>query len=108
MPSSSPLNDSEVSTRTVANAPSTSRTVASASLLNPTRDTHPKSRETFAYSVRSGDTIEGIALRQLGSRGKVEIVVEANPQLRDVNRIYPGDTVFLPTEPVRRDGNDSH
>lgn len=107
MPSSAPLNDSEVSKRAVANAPSASRTVASASLLSPTRDAHSKSREIFAYSVRSGDTIEGIALRQLGSRVKVESVVEANPQLRDANRIYPGDTVFLPTKPTRRQGNDS-
>jgi nucleoid-associated protein YgaU len=107
MQSSSPLNDSEVGRRAVANASPASRRVASASLPNPTHDTHLKSRETFAYSVRSGDTLEGIALRQLGSRVKVESVVEANPQLRDVNRIYPGDTVFLPTEPVRRDGNDS-
>jgi hypothetical protein len=106
MSSSSPPNDSEVSKRAVANASSTSRTVASARLPHPTRDPHSKSRETLAYSVRSGDTIEGIALRQLGSRAKFESVVEANPQLRDVNRIYPGDTVFLPTRPARRDGND--
>jgi general secretion pathway protein A len=106
IPSSSPPNGGEVSRRVVANASSASRTVASARLTNPTHDNHSKARETFAYSVRSGDTIEKIALRQLGSRVKVESVVEANPQLRDVNRIYPGDTVFLPTEPTRRHGNE--
>ena len=57
--------------------------------------------------MHSGDTVEGIARRHLGSGVKIESVIEANPQLRDVNRIYPGDTVFLPAESAQRDANGS-
>jgi general secretion pathway protein A len=71
-------------------------------------DTRIKSRETFPYSVHSGDTIEGIARRHFGSEVKIERVIKANPQLRNVNRIYPGDTVFLPAESAQRDANGSH
>jgi phage tail protein X len=58
--------------------------------------------------VQSGDTIEGIARRHLGSEVNIESVIAANPQLRDVNRIYPGDTVFLPAESAQPDANGSH
>jgi nucleoid-associated protein YgaU len=75
---------------------------SSASVANPSRNANPTSGETFAYSVQSGDTIEGIALRHFGSKAKIPSVIEANPQLRDVNRIYPGDTVFLPAESAGR------
>ncbi len=78
-----------------------------ASAANPGRNTQPKSHETFSYSVQSGDTIEGIALRHLGSEVKIQSVIEANPQLRDVNRIYPGDTIFLPAESTERDKSGS-
>jgi type II secretory pathway predicted ATPase ExeA/LysM repeat protein len=71
------------------------------------RNTRTKSRETLSYSVQSGDTMEGIARRHLGSEVKIESVIAANPQLRDVNRIHPGDTVFLPAESARREANGS-
>jgi type II secretory pathway predicted ATPase ExeA len=64
--------------------------------LNPHPGTQPRSKDTLALSVQSGDTIEKLALRHLGSEVNIQSVVEANPQLRDVNRIYPGETVFLP------------
>ncbi len=51
--------------------------------------------------MQSGDTIEGLALRHLGSEVEIQSVVEANPQLSDINRIYPGETVFLPAERAR-------
>lgn len=103
----SPADDSEVSKRAVDNASSTPSSKPSASVANQGRNTPPKSREAFAYSVQSGDTIEGIALRRLGSKAKIQSVIAANPQLRDVNRIYPGDTVFLPAKSTRRDENGS-
>jgi general secretion pathway protein A len=78
------------------------------SLANPGHNTQPKSHEMFSYSVQSGDTIEGIALRHLGSEVKIQSLIEANPQLRDVNRIYPGETVYLPAESTQSDENGSH
>jgi phage tail protein X len=60
----------------------------------------------IAFPVQSGDTIEGLALRHLGSEVNMQSVVEANPQLRDVNRIYPGDTVFLPAYSLKQHCNE--
>jgi type II secretory pathway predicted ATPase ExeA/phage tail protein X len=97
--------DNESSKRTVDNASLVPRLIPRTSVANPGRNTDPKSREPFAYSVQSGDTIEGIALRHFGSKDKIQSVIEANPQLRDANRIYPGDTVFLPTESAGYDKN---
>jgi len=79
----------------------------SASPANADRNAQLKSHETLSYSVQSGDTIEGIALRHFGSEAKIQSVIKANPQLRDVNRIYPGDTIFLPADSTQRDKNGS-
>jgi phage tail protein X len=100
-PSSVP-NDGEPSKTVVDDALSAPRSMPRASVANPSRNANPISQQRFAYSVQSGDTIEGIALRHFGSKAKIPSVIEANPQLRDVNRIYPGDTVFLPAESAGR------
>jgi phage tail protein X len=97
LPSSIP-NDREASKTVVDDASSATRSRPRASVANPSRNANPISQQRFAYSVQSGDTIEGIALRHFGSKANIPSVIEANPQLRDVNRIYPGDTVFLPAE----------
>jgi nucleoid-associated protein YgaU len=102
IPPSSGPNDGEASKRVIDDASSAPGSMPGASVANPSRNTSPTSRETLAYSVQSGDTIEGIALRHFGSKAKIPSVIEANPQLRDVNRIYPGDTVFLPAESAGR------
>ncbi len=100
IPPSPGPNDREVKKRAVDDA-ARAKSTPGASAVNPNRNTTPPSRETFAYLVQSGDTIEGIALRHFGSKAKIPSVIEANPQLRNVNRIYPGDTVFLPAESAR-------
>jgi LysM domain len=64
------------------------------SIVNRNRAAQAKSREAGSYEVQQGDTLEGIALQHIGST--VQSLRAANPQLRDANRIYPGDTVFLP------------
>jgi general secretion pathway protein A len=69
------------------------------------RSTQPKSSDTIAFSVQRGDTIEGLARRHLGSEVNIQTVVEANPQLRNVNRIYPGQTVFLPAGAAQQHRN---
>ena len=105
IPPSSGPNDGEASKRVVDDASSAPGSMPGASVANPSRNTSPTSRETLAYSVQSGDTIEGIALRHFGSKAKTQSVIKANPQLRDVNRIYPGDTVFLPAKSAEHDEN---
>ena len=37
-----------------------------------------------------------IAIRQLGSDLELPRLIRANPQLKDINVIYPGETVYLP------------
>jgi general secretion pathway protein A len=103
----SPRTASEASTRTVGDASSAPSLTALSGTAKLGRNIQPKSRETLPYSVQSGDTIEGIALRHLGSSVDIQSVIVANPQLKDVNRIYPGDTVFLPAESAQREANGS-
>jgi type II secretory pathway predicted ATPase ExeA/LysM repeat protein len=105
--SSSLTADSGVNKPAVDDTPSAPGLIPQTRVPVSGRNTQPKSHETLSYSVHSGDTVEGIARRHLGSGVKIESVIEANPQLRDVNRIYPGDTVFLPAESAQRDANGS-
>ena len=103
-----PKADGDASKSTVADTTSVPGSIPSSSVANQGHNTDPKSHETNSYSVQSGDTIEGIALRHFGAKVNFQSVIAANPQIRDANRIYPGDTVFLPHEPRRPDENGSH
>ncbi len=47
------------------------------------------------YSVVSGDTLTAVAARHGVS---LESLVAANPQIRDPNKIWPGDRVAIPTD----------
>ena len=49
-----------------------------------------------SISVQPGDTLQIIAIRQLGSDLELPRLIRANPQLKDINVIYPGETVYLP------------
>jgi phage tail protein X len=73
--------------------------------MSPRRTAQPQLNVTRAFSVKDGDTIEGLARRYFGSEVNIQSIVEANPQLTDVNRIYPGQTIFLPAEPAPRQSN---
>ncbi len=49
--------------------------------------------ESAAYTVVRGDTLWKIAVRyQVG----VSEIISANPQLSDPDKIYPGQTVYIP------------
>jgi general secretion pathway protein A len=58
------------------------------------------SRRTNGREIRvhSGDTLEHIAIEYLGSEGALQNLIAANPQVRNVNLIYPGEIVHLPVE----------
>jgi general secretion pathway protein A len=53
--------------------------------------------------VRYGDTLLQIAMRYLGSERAVDDLIKANPQLADVNRIYPGQRLTLPNQQTAAD-----
>lgn len=55
------------------------------------------------YTIRSGDTFETIAARELGSRTLVDAVARANP-LKDPRRLRVGDVIRLPVDPANIQG----
>lgn len=59
-----------------------------------TRATEPPSSET--YIARHGDTLSGIASRVLGDARRWREILSANPQVKNANLIYPGDSLLLP------------
>lgn len=61
----------------------------------PTPEEAPTS--TF-YTVKSGDTLSGIAKEHYGNAGKYMVIFEANqPMLEDPNKIYPGQVLRIPS-----------
>lgn len=65
-----------------------------------TRVIAPEFRE---ITVRSGDTFERIAHRELGQSSLWTVIAEANP-LKDPRRIRPGDTLRVPVDPNNTQG----
>jgi general secretion pathway protein A len=69
--------------------------------LTPAR---PERGPRLVITIRSGDTVADLAARYLGSstHDTLTRVARANPQIRNINLIYPGETVLLPAgEPSR-------
>jgi type II secretory pathway predicted ATPase ExeA/LysM repeat protein len=52
----------------------------------------PRSRIT----VRSGDTLEKIAIDYFGSKSGINQLIDANPQLTDINQLTVGQVLYLP------------
>jgi nucleoid-associated protein YgaU len=46
--------------------------------------------------VRYGDTLEKIAIRYFGSDSGINQLIEANPQLTDINQLTVGQVIYLP------------
>jgi general secretion pathway protein A len=55
----------------------------------------PQGAARKSISVKYGDTLELIAIRYLGSRYALGSLISANPQIVDINRIFPGQTIYL-------------
>jgi phage tail protein X len=53
-------------------------------------------------TVRQGDTLETIAMRYFGSKDGISELIEANPQLTDINRLSVGQTIYLPSSVAPR------
>lgn len=65
--------------------------------LNVMQDNFVCPPNTFAYTVRAGDTMFTIA-RQFGI--SLDALISANPQIPDPSRIVPGQTVCVPQTPT--------
>lgn len=55
----------------------------------------PEVERQRSILVKYGDTLENLALRYLGSRYALNVLIDANPQITDINKIYPGQKVYL-------------
>jgi len=58
------------------------------------------SAQTSHITVRSGDTLEKIAIRYLGSIYGLHALVAVNPQLTNVNQLSVGQIINLPRGPM--------
>ncbi len=64
-------------------------------------------RTPRSYVVRSGDTLVGIALHELGDARAVHAILALNPEIRDPNRIRAAQVIALPEPVVRPDARSS-
>jgi len=49
-------------------------------------------------TVRYGDTLEKLAIRYLGSKSGINNLIDANPQLSNINQLNIGQIIYLPTQ----------
>jgi nucleoid-associated protein YgaU len=52
--------------------------------------------QDYSYSARSGDTVEGLARKYLGDERLKEAILEANPHLREDEKVATGDVIVIP------------
>jgi nucleoid-associated protein YgaU len=64
----------------------------------PEATAQASSSEAELYTVKSGDTLSGIAKTHYGNAMKYTAIFEANrPMLKDPNKIYPGQVLRIPS-----------
>jgi LysM repeat protein len=64
----------------------------------------PKQRNQII--VRNGDTLEEIAIRYFGSKSGINELIDANPQLTDINRLIVGQIIYLPPSVAAKTSHD--
>ncbi len=47
-------------------------------------------------TVRYGDTLELIAIRYFGSKAGINEIIQANPQLTNINQLRVGEMIYIP------------
>ena len=64
------------------------------------------SQQRRQVTVREGDTLETIAVRYLGSKDDISDLIEANPQLTDINQLTVGQVINLPSSVTPKASHD--
>ncbi len=92
------LADEEKILVTVGNIYGVARVDDQVTVEAPVAEAAPEPAATL-YTVKSGDTLGGIAKAHYGSAGKYPVIFEANkPMLKDPNKIYPGQVLRIPPQ----------
>ncbi len=75
--------------------------------LSKDKDLDALEQKTEAYEIQRGDTVNQIVSRRYGRLGTqaykegVELLKAANPEIKDINRIYAGQKIYLPDPATR-------
>jgi LysM repeat protein len=78
-----------------ASSPSPSPTALASPTTEPTPTPEPVATPVV-YTVKSGDTLSKIAAKYDVT---IDQILEANPNIKNANRIQPGDKITIPTPP---------
>jgi nucleoid-associated protein YgaU len=90
------VKDRETAERMIVAAGNNEGVAEVESQLEIAEDHRPKSE---MYTVKSGDTLSGIAKEFYGEANKYHQIFEANrPMLEDPDKIYPGQVLRIPPE----------
>jgi type II secretory pathway predicted ATPase ExeA/LysM repeat protein len=73
-----------------------SQVTAAADHTDTAKAAAPNPASIRQVRVKHGDTLALIAIRYLGSEGQLGNLINANPQLSNVDMIYPGQIIHLP------------
>jgi type II secretory pathway predicted ATPase ExeA len=59
-------------------------------------------------TVRYGDTLEGLAIHYFRSRSGINDLIDANPQLTNINQLSIGQIIYLPSGSTPKASHDHH
>jgi general secretion pathway protein A len=58
----------------------------------------PKADRKRSIVVKYGDTLANLAVRYFGSQDAITTLIDANPQITDIDKIYPGQKIYIPSK----------
>jgi type II secretory pathway predicted ATPase ExeA/LysM repeat protein len=91
-----PARAPEVRTGPASAAPAARVIAVTKEPSRPTALSEPRRQ----IKVRAGDTLEKLAVRYCGSRIGINDLMDANPQLTNINRLSVGQTINIPSDDV--------
>jgi len=62
---------------------------------SPKTESAPAPRQA-TVQIRAGDTFHDLAVKYLGSKDRTRELIAANPQIKDPDNLYVGQTIYLP------------
>jgi hypothetical protein len=88
-----------VSRAKIAAALGYTASIANASVApTPSESTEsPNVPDSTTVQIHRGDTFHDLAARYLGSKDRAPELIRANPQIRNPNVLYVGETIYLPS-----------